>query len=144
MDVFFICIGNGNLLKLDEIIRSGFDPSTNYNIAIQVAYCNGHLGIVERLLQCEGVDPTINDNYPIRLASYYGHLKVVDRLLMDKRVVKTGNFTPGIIEIIKSKIIESTKIYVILKGRNFYNKTKIPDELIPLIMDFVCIKYYNY
>jgi hypothetical protein len=47
---------------------------------------NGHLAVVERLLQDERVDPSADDNYAVRWAAQNGHLAVVDRLLEDDRV----------------------------------------------------------
>jgi hypothetical protein len=47
---------------------------------------NGHLAIVERLLQDDRVDPSAEDNYAVRMAAENGHLAVVDRLLEDDRV----------------------------------------------------------
>jgi hypothetical protein len=47
---------------------------------------NGHLSVVDRLLQDERVDPAARDNYAIGRASESGHLSVVDRLLQDERV----------------------------------------------------------
>jgi hypothetical protein len=47
---------------------------------------NGHLAVVERLLQDKRVDPSADDNYAVRWAAVNGHLAVVERLLQDKRV----------------------------------------------------------
>jgi hypothetical protein len=47
---------------------------------------NGHLAVVERLLQDPRVDPSALDNGAIQMASYGGHLAVVERLLQDPRV----------------------------------------------------------
>jgi surface antigen len=47
---------------------------------------NGHLAVVERLLQDRRVDPSAGDNYAVRLAAQNGHLAVVQRLLQDERV----------------------------------------------------------
>jgi hypothetical protein len=47
---------------------------------------NGHLAIVERLLQDPRVDPSAQNNFAIAIASMNGHLAVVERLLEDPRV----------------------------------------------------------
>ena len=46
----------------------------------------GHIEVIERLLQDERVDPAADDNFAIRAASENGHVVVVARLLQDKRV----------------------------------------------------------
>jgi hypothetical protein len=51
-----------------------------------MAAANGHLAVVERLLQDKRVDPSADDNYAVRLAAQRGHLAVVERLLQDERV----------------------------------------------------------
>jgi hypothetical protein len=48
--------------------------------------CNGHISVVERLLQDERIDPSANDNYAVQVAAQNGHLAVVERLLQDERV----------------------------------------------------------
>jgi hypothetical protein len=55
-------------------------------LAIKSASLNGHLAVVDRLLQDERVDPAADDNNAIKSASRNGHLAVVDRLLQDERV----------------------------------------------------------
>ena len=47
---------------------------------------NGHLAVVERLLQDQRVDPSANNQWAIRWSSKYGRLPVVGRLLQDPRV----------------------------------------------------------
>jgi ankyrin repeat protein len=47
---------------------------------------NGHIAVVERLLQDERVDPSADHNCAILLAAQNGHLAVVERLLQDVRV----------------------------------------------------------
>ena len=49
---------------------------------------NGHLSVVERLLQDPRVDPSDDDNYAFCMAAENGHSSVVERLLMDPRVVE--------------------------------------------------------
>jgi hypothetical protein len=53
---------------------------------VRLAAENGHLAVVERLLQDKRVDPSADDNYAVRWAAQNGHLAVVERLLQDKRV----------------------------------------------------------
>ena len=50
------------------------------------ASLNGHLAVVERLLEDSRVDPSADRNRAIRMASQNGHLPVVERLLEDSRV----------------------------------------------------------
>jgi hypothetical protein len=62
---------------------------------ISVASENGHVTIVERLLQkpimC--MDPSDDDNFAIRIASENGHVAVVDRLLQEPtRFVNPSDF----------------------------------------------------
>ena len=47
---------------------------------------NGHLAVVERLLQDGRVDPSAYDNYAVRWAAENGHVAVVERLLQEERV----------------------------------------------------------
>jgi hypothetical protein len=47
---------------------------------------DGHIAVVERLLQDERVDPSADNNYAVRLAARDGHIAVVERLLQDERV----------------------------------------------------------
>jgi hypothetical protein len=51
-----------------------------------LAALNGHLSVVERLLQDKRVDPSACDNYAVRWAAQFGHLAFVDLLLRDARV----------------------------------------------------------
>ena len=60
--------------------------SVNDNWAIRVASYNGHLEVVNRLLEDPRVDPSAHCNEAIRAASKRGHLGVVSRLLEDPRV----------------------------------------------------------
>jgi hypothetical protein len=58
----------------------------NENDNLCKAARNGHLAVVEQLLQDERVDPSANDNFAIGLAAGNGRLAVVERLLQDLRV----------------------------------------------------------
>ena len=64
------------------------DVSATNNSAIRLASRNGHIAVVDRLLQdvTGRVDPSDANNSAIRLASQYGHIAVVDRLLQDRGV----------------------------------------------------------
>eukprot|EP00742_Colponemidia_sp_Colp-10_P008419 GILJ01009119.1.p1 GENE.GILJ01009119.1~~GILJ01009119.1.p1 ORF type:complete len:538 (-),score=53.13 GILJ01009119.1:69-1682(-) len=73
-----------NALPLCFLERS--DPSAWNNYAIGLASQNGHIAMVNRLLQDSRVDPSADDNYAIAFASVDGHVAVVDRLLEDPRV----------------------------------------------------------
>lgn len=76
----------GDVAVVDELIKRGYDPSVNNNLAIIDASKNGHLPVVNRLLQDQRVDPSARNNYAIRYASLKGYLPIVDRLLQDERV----------------------------------------------------------
>ena len=69
----------------------GLDPSADDNYAIRAASENGHIAVVDRLLQDGRVDPSADDNHAIRMASHCGHIAVVDRLLQDG----TGRVDPS-------------------------------------------------
>jgi hypothetical protein len=56
------------------------------SIALPWAAQNGHVAVVERLLQDARVDPSTYGNHAVLLAAQNGHLAVVDRLLEDDRV----------------------------------------------------------
>jgi hypothetical protein len=68
-----------------------FDPSVDGNRAIRQAAWNGHLAVVERLLQDRRVDPSAKHNFAVRRAAEYGRLAVVERLLQDERVDPSAN-----------------------------------------------------
>jgi surface antigen len=77
---------NGHV-DVDFFLRHAmFDPSAEGNVAIRRAAENGHLAVVERLLQDERVNPSDGNNLAVRSAAHYGHLEVVERLLEDDRV----------------------------------------------------------
>jgi hypothetical protein len=169
MDKFLVAAKAGDSRVIEDMINKGYDPSSRENYAIRHAVSNGHYEVVKRLLMDKRVDPTVWSDYPIRCACQKGHLKIVDlllkdkrtdlvsicksivfyaandkiteRLLMDKRIVEHGWFDDRIHRVIREKIKTNTEIVVILKSRSF---SWLPDELIPLIMDFVCIKYRKY
>eukprot|EP01117_Protostelium_nocturnum_P019131 TRINITY_DN8202_c0_g2_i3.p1 TRINITY_DN8202_c0_g2~~TRINITY_DN8202_c0_g2_i3.p1 ORF type:complete len:433 (-),score=97.27 TRINITY_DN8202_c0_g2_i3:111-1409(-) len=75
-----------DFLKMREWIRQINNPSDQQNNAIINASSEGHLEVVERLLEDERVDPSDQQNKAIINASFRGHLEVVERLLKDKRV----------------------------------------------------------
>jgi ankyrin repeat protein len=85
---------NGHIDVVDYLLRRAmFDPSVDGNRAIQLASLNGHLAVVERLMdmQDERVDPSANDNYSVQWAARNGHVAVVERLLQDARVDPSAN-----------------------------------------------------
>eukprot|EP00455_Lapot_gusevi_P019844 TRINITY_DN2111_c0_g4_i1.p1 TRINITY_DN2111_c0_g4~~TRINITY_DN2111_c0_g4_i1.p1 ORF type:complete len:436 (+),score=43.95 TRINITY_DN2111_c0_g4_i1:62-1309(+) len=73
----------GNLPKVDQLLQQaeGLDATTQANEAIRLAARNGHLALVEHLLQYPGIDLTANSNEALRLAAKNGHLSVTNRLL---------------------------------------------------------------
>lgn len=81
----------GDAEIVDELIKRGFDPFVLRNYAIGLASENGHIKVVERLLQDERVNPADNRNEAIELASKNGHIEVVERLLQDERVNPADN-----------------------------------------------------
>ena len=50
------------------------------------AAANGHVDVIQTLLQDFRVDPSVDNNYAIRFASRKGHTEVVQLLLQDSRV----------------------------------------------------------
>jgi ankyrin repeat protein len=62
------------------------DPSADDNQAIQLAAYNGHLQVVERLLEHPGVDPSDGNNEAIRWAAKRGHAEIIRRLLDHPRM----------------------------------------------------------
>jgi len=81
---------NGSLATVDHLMRNNLvDPSHSYNDPIRSASYEGHLAIVDRLLQDPRVDPTIQDDCEanaLQIACCGNHVEVVDRLLQDPRV----------------------------------------------------------
>jgi len=82
----------GNVEVVDRLLqytkkRLMVDPPESKNVALMYAINNGHINVVDRLLQDDRVDPSSHDNIAFRLAcNYNGHINVVDRLLQDDRV----------------------------------------------------------
>ena len=75
------------------IENTEIDISATNNYAIRIASQNGHVAVVNRLLQdvTGRVDPSALNNYAIRYASENGHNAVVDRLLQDGRVDRSAD-----------------------------------------------------
>ena len=46
---------------------------------------NGHLDVVNRLIEDDRVDPSADDNYAVRQASRNGHTEVVELLNKNKK-----------------------------------------------------------
>ena len=92
--LFQTAVTNGDATLVDLCIQAGVDPSVQDNSAIQEASSNGHLPVVNRLLEDERVDPSVTNNAAVRFASYNRHLPVVDRLLQDVRVISTLSTHP--------------------------------------------------
>jgi hypothetical protein len=67
------------------------DLAAKDSFAVQAAAENGHLAVVERLLQCEGVDPGACGSNAFCLAALRGHLAVVERLLQCPGVDPTAD-----------------------------------------------------
>jgi hypothetical protein len=62
------------------------DPSASNDHAIGIASENGHLKVVNRLLEDPRVDPTSDNNYAMMWSTKHGHTDVANRLLEDPRV----------------------------------------------------------
>ncbi|KAJ3023961.1 UNVERIFIED_CONTAM: hypothetical protein HDU68_008360 [Siphonaria sp. JEL0065] len=62
------------------------DPQARNNIPLRAAAANGHLEIVNLLLETAKVDPSANNNCALGLAAENGHVEIVTRLLQDSRV----------------------------------------------------------
>jgi ankyrin repeat protein len=87
-DALFSAVKKGHVDVVDCLLRYAamFDPSADDNQAIRLAARNGHVAVVERLLQDERVDPSAEGNYAVQFAAINGHVAVVERLLRDVRV----------------------------------------------------------
>ncbi|MBS0286994.1 MAG: ankyrin repeat domain-containing protein [Proteobacteria bacterium] len=84
-DDFIDACENGNLEEVEEGINS-LSPdiiASNENDALCAAAENGHLAIVNRLLEIDEVreDATADNNNALSLAAANGHLAIVNRLL---------------------------------------------------------------
>lgn len=71
----------GDLSEVNRLLAEGEDPTVKENEAIRNAATEGHLEVVNRLLELPGVDATAKENEAIRKAATFGHLGVVNRLL---------------------------------------------------------------
>jgi len=88
---------NGHLNVVERLLQDKRVNPSYGNYAIRYASMYGHLAVVERLLQDKRVDPTAYNNDAIRCACRYGHLAVIERLLQDKRVNPTAYNNEAII-----------------------------------------------
>ncbi|KAJ3233837.1 hypothetical protein HDU81_001957 [Chytriomyces hyalinus] len=79
--------GFGHLQTATLLLSLGCDPSARSNDAIQWACTNGHLLLVNLLIQDPRVDPGADHQYGLRLAATLGHTDIVQLLLMDRRVL---------------------------------------------------------
>jgi ankyrin repeat protein len=75
---------NKELVK--KILKSGVDPSANYNEAIGLAAEHGRTEIVRLLLGDSRVNPGAQENWAIQVAAAHGHTEIVKLLLGDPRV----------------------------------------------------------
>jgi len=65
-EIMIMAASDGLLNVLAILILSGADPGSGANGAIQSASKNGHLAVVDLLLQDERVDPSDGDNCAIQ------------------------------------------------------------------------------
>lgn len=70
---------------INALLKEKHEPLL-VNLAFCYALKNGHLEIVQTLLNDPLFNPAINNNEPIRLASEMGYQDIVSTLLQDKRV----------------------------------------------------------
>jgi surface antigen len=86
-ETFFDHAAHGRLADVQRMIDSGeLHGHRKLNDALVRAAENGHVDVVDCLLQYAMFDPSADDNYAVRLAARHGHIAVVERLLQDKRV----------------------------------------------------------
>jgi hypothetical protein len=138
---FINAVDSGDIYLVKKMINAGFDPSRENDVSIQIACFNGHLEIVNVLLLDKRVNPLGYFNNCFEISRIDKNYRIVERLLDDNRVYRfCKSFTCDIIDIIRKKIKQNTEIVVILKSKSF---SWLPTDLIPIIMDFVCIKYKN-
>jgi len=128
--------------------------NTELNCAIQEAAKNGHVEIVESLLQDSRVNPSVSYNRPINLAVAYGHTEVVRILLQDKRVDPSDWGNEAIIladrfnhsEIIKLLLNDPRVDWRIIQDndivKDLLNKWR-EDVQKQYITSYLCIKQYT-
>jgi ankyrin repeat protein len=86
---FFEAVKNNNIDLVKKYIREGFDPSHVDNEAISIASEEGHVEILQLLLDDPRVNPNAQYNTPIYIAAYYGRTECVRSLLLDGRADPT-------------------------------------------------------
>jgi hypothetical protein len=83
-DTFCDHAAHGRLANVHQAIESGeLHGHRKLNDALMRAAANGHVDVVDCLLQYAMFDPSADDNYAVRLAARHGHIAVVERLLQD-------------------------------------------------------------
>lgn len=70
----------------DALIRRGSDPSFLDNYLIRYASINGHLDLVQKLLQDPRVDPSANNNEAFSLSLNNWHLHIAIQLFKNDKV----------------------------------------------------------
>ncbi|MDB6096631.1 MAG: hypothetical protein JWM09_909 [Francisellaceae bacterium] len=68
------------------------DATAKNNYAIRFAARNGHLDVVNRLLEVPGVDATADNNFAIKWAACFGHCEVVELITEALRLQILDNF----------------------------------------------------
>jgi hypothetical protein len=76
---------NGRLADVQRMLESGKLGGYEHFALVRAAE-NGHVDVVDCLLQHAMCDPAAYDNRAFRLAAANGHLAVIERLLQDRRV----------------------------------------------------------
>jgi hypothetical protein len=88
MNLVNACL-NGDLDRVKRVLHNIDTSAYYYNRAIKVACRQGHVKIVEALLQDGRADPSDYENNSIRGACTHGHIDIVKLLLQDERVDPT-------------------------------------------------------
>jgi ankyrin repeat protein len=86
----------GHLELTKFLLSIGADPTANESCSVRMASHNGHLEIIEILLQDGRADPAVRNNWPIKRASENGHSDVVEALLQDGRADPAVNYNSPI------------------------------------------------
>lgn len=83
--VFLFSCEHGNVTQVRELLKL-VDPNLKKGKALELASKNGHLEIVQELLNDARIVPNLRKNSAIRAASAGGHESIVRTLLTDPRV----------------------------------------------------------
>jgi ankyrin repeat protein len=104
---FQLVIESNDVYAVHWMLFAGVDPHTDNNRVIQWASENGHVQIIDMLLQDKTgrVDPSINNNWPFQLAVINQQLAVVERMLQDARVDPSTDDNYAFLKAVENKDI---------------------------------------